>query len=151
MHRLHGPTKTHLCRRANVPAIFWAWDVANPRTTTPYSFRGLHVRLTQSGLFYLYFFHPFSSLQSEPSFQNNPSSLSIRMNILHGPLLALFVVEHSDEHYFCLFPSMVFQGDLPGDHFSVLVLTSCLLKGFSSQRITEMIQFLPSVCKLVWL
>ena len=33
-HRWHGPTKTHLCRRANVPAIFQyrQWQSAEPRT-----------------------------------------------------------------------------------------------------------------------
>ena len=36
-HRWHGPTKTHLCRRENVPA-FQTWDVANPRTTEPILF-----------------------------------------------------------------------------------------------------------------
>ena len=36
-HRWHGPTKTHLCRRENVPA-FQTWEVANPRTTEPILF-----------------------------------------------------------------------------------------------------------------
>ena len=36
-NRWHGPTKTHLCRRENVPA-FQTWDVANPRTTEPILF-----------------------------------------------------------------------------------------------------------------
>ena len=31
-HRWHGPTKTHLCRRENVPAISWTWQAAKPRT-----------------------------------------------------------------------------------------------------------------------
>ena len=57
-HRWHGPTKTHLCRRENVPAFFRTWDVANPRTTKPtlisasIIFVGLHARFPQSTLFY---------------------------------------------------------------------------------------------------
>ena len=47
-HRWHGPTKTHLCRRENVPA-FQTWDVANPRTTEPILF------LLQFVEFYFYF------------------------------------------------------------------------------------------------
>ena len=47
-HRWHGPTKTHLCRRENVPA-FQTWDVANPRTTEPILF------LLQYVEFYFYF------------------------------------------------------------------------------------------------
>ena len=34
-HRWHGPTKTHLCRCENVPAIYWEWHAAKPRTASP--------------------------------------------------------------------------------------------------------------------